>query len=1128
MGESGRTTPVDRDIEQAIISLKKGAHLLKYGSRGRPKFCPFRLSTDEKVLIWFSGKEEKQLKLSSISKIIPGQRTERFQRQPQPEKEYRSCSLIYGNGQSLDLICKDKEQAEAWFVGLQALVSRSRHFKISTKSCSDGGVHSYSNSPASHVRRKQNSGFQEDSAKHSQDTIRPVKVPSLYGSPSGSSKEKSDLEYSLYSLDMASFSEPRRLLDAMLTLHEESDHFSKQMGETALSEEFKINLPSGMSSSSMEERDSLSDVLMWGEGIEGATLGGGIHRSTSTSGIKFDALIPKLLDSTGMLDVRSISCGRKHAALITKHGEVFCWGEERNGRLGHKIDMDVSHPKVVESLSSLDIESVACGEYHTCALTDSGELYTWGGSSPCEELSGNKSQWFTRKVLGPVEGISISGISCGAWHTAVVSTSGQLFTYGDGSFGTLGHGDLKNYFQPREVESLKGLRVKWVACGSWHTAAIVDIIADHSRDNLNPGTHCGKLFTWGDSDKGRLGHQDKERKLLPTCVASLVEHDFVQVACGEALTISLTSLGKVCTMGAFALAEGKSASVVEGKLNEEFVKMISCGSYHVAVLTSEGEVYTWGRGVNGQLGHGDVEDRNSATLVEALRDRKVKSVACGSNFTAVICSHKPISSIDQSVCTGCRMVFGFTRKRHNCYNCGFVFCHACSSKKAMHASLAPSKRKPYRVCDPCFSHLKRFVDSSLNSETPSSRKLSMMQKVTVPSLKLEKTDTTFVKPQLLSPKLYGYERNECLERETLNKQGRNAPDPSLLCGGPRWGQVACPPQFSLYNKENSLSLAIIPAKNMPQGVSSFPKEQSHPKAVVGISHSANSSIPNFDSKDSKESNKVLAEELQRLHAQATNLQKQCQLKDEKIQHYKKRIEETWSLASEEAARCKAAKEVIKALTLRLREMSEKLSSEKESTEVATPRLLSIVYRPQTERESTKVGTPRLLDIVNGPQTLKVSTKVVPQDLEDLKSMDDNTYKDTPSVRAIKDKQTNGLCSSVLPSHDMLTNSNGRFHSQTLAKFADGDDQPSSEGTRENCKKPENGCLSEWVEQDEPGVYITLRSLPSGQKELKRVRFSRKKFTEKEAERWWSENRSRVHRKYNIDSIGSGTNSMRTI
>lgn len=66
--------------------------------------------------------------------------------------------------------------------------------------------------------------------------------------------------------------------------------------------------------------------------------------------------------------------------------------------------------------------------------------------------------------------------------------------------------------------------------------------------------------------------------------------------------------------------------------------------------------------------------------------------------------------------------------------------------------------------------------------------------------------------------------------------------------------------------------------------------------------------------------------------------------------------------------------------------------------------------------------------------------------------------------------------------------------------------------------------TEWVKQDEPGVYITFTSLPGGGKDLRRVRFSRKKFSEKQAELWWAENRVRVYEQYNVrglNSIASG-------
>ncbi|XP_019053147.1 PREDICTED: protein BREVIS RADIX-like isoform X2 [Nelumbo nucifera] len=54
---------------------------------------------------------------------------------------------------------------------------------------------------------------------------------------------------------------------------------------------------------------------------------------------------------------------------------------------------------------------------------------------------------------------------------------------------------------------------------------------------------------------------------------------------------------------------------------------------------------------------------------------------------------------------------------------------------------------------------------------------------------------------------------------------------------------------------------------------------------------------------------------------------------------------------------------------------------------------------------------------------------------------------------------------------------------------------------------------EWVEQDEPGVYITIRQLPDGTRELRRVRFSRERFGEVHAKMWWEENRERIQAQY---------------
>ncbi|KAJ0053461.1 hypothetical protein Pint_03566 [Pistacia integerrima] len=55
--------------------------------------------------------------------------------------------------------------------------------------------------------------------------------------------------------------------------------------------------------------------------------------------------------------------------------------------------------------------------------------------------------------------------------------------------------------------------------------------------------------------------------------------------------------------------------------------------------------------------------------------------------------------------------------------------------------------------------------------------------------------------------------------------------------------------------------------------------------------------------------------------------------------------------------------------------------------------------------------------------------------------------------------------------------------------------------------------TEWVEEDEPGVYITIRQLADGTRELRRVRFSREKFGEVHAKSWWEDNRERIQAQY---------------
>lgn len=1092
-----RTGPVERDIEQAITALKKGAYLLKYGRRGKPKFCPFRLSNDESVLIWFSGKEEKHLKLSHVSRIISGQRTPIFQRYPRPEKEYQSFSLIY-NDRSLDLICKDKDEAEVWFSGLKALISRSHHRKWRTESRSDS-IPSEANSPRTYTRRSSplnspfgsNESLQKDSGDH-------LRLHSPYESPPKNGLDKA-LDVVLYAVPQKGFFPPD---SASASVHSVSSGGSDSMHghmKTMGMDAFRVSLSSAVSTSSQgsghDDGDALGDVFIWGEGTGDGILGGGKYRVGNCLGAKMDSLFPKALESAVVLDVQNIACGGRHAAIVTKQGEIFSWGEESGGRLGHGVDSDVLHPKLIEALSNTNIELVACGEYHTCAVTLSGDLYTWGNGTYNYGLLGHGNQvshWVPKRVNGPLEGIHVSYISCGPWHTAVVTSAGQLFTFGDGTFGALGHGDRKSVSLPREVESLKGLRTVRAACGVWHTAAVVEVMVGNSSSS---NCSSGKLFTWGDGDKGRLGHGDKEAKLVPTCVA-LIEPNFCQVACGHSLTVALTTSGHVYTMGSPVYGQlgnpqgdGKLPTRVEGKLSKSFVEEIACGAYHVAVLTSRTEVYTWGKGANGRLGHGDTDDRNTPTLVEALKDKDVKSIACGTNFTAAICLHKWVSGVDQSMCSGCRMPFNFKRKRHNCYNCGLVFCHSCSSKKSLKASMAPNPNKPYRVCDNCFNKIRKTVETDSSSHSSVSRRGSVNQG----SLELiDKDDKLDSRSRNQLARFSSMESLKQVESRSSKKNkklefnsSRVSPVPN---GGSQWGALNISKSFNpVFGSSKKFFSASVPGSRIvSRATSPISRRPSPPRSTTPTPTLGGLTSPKIVVDDAKRTNDSLSQEVIKLRSQVENLTRKAQLQEDELERTTKQLKDAIAIAGEETAKCKAAKEVIKSLNAQLKDMAERLP-------VGAAR---------------NVKSPSLASFGSNPSSNDVSYASI----------------DRLNIQATSpEADLTGSNNQLLSNGSSTVSSRSTGHNKQSQS-----DSINRNGSR--TKDSESRNESERVEQDEPGVYITLTSLPGGVIDLKRVRFSRKRFSEKQAEQWWAENRARVYERYNVrmidkSSVGVGSEDL---
>ncbi|KAL6973360.1 protein-tyrosine sulfotransferase [Sarracenia purpurea var. burkii] len=357
---------------------------------------------------------------------------------------------------------------------------------------------------------------------------------------------------------------------------------------------------------------------------------------------------------------------------------------------------------------------------------------------------------------------------------------------------------------------------------------------------------------------------------------------------------------------------------VEGKIRNSFIEEISCGSHHVAVLTSESEVYTWGKGANGQLGHGDNKDRKSPTLILALRDKRVKNVVCGSNFTAAICLHKWVGQADNSVCSGCRNPFNFRRNRHNCYNCGLIFCKACSNRKSLKASLAPDIKKPYRVCDDCFTKLKIAMESGTKCIIP------RIPSGNIPPNSCEVEEENLdSKPHSLLSRLSSFDsfkRSSILNSKQNRKSDSNNGHTSLI----NTGGVQCGSSYAsnILGFPTSLSGSKLHSQVVPPGSinSSPPHSTSLASAFRALSY------PEFILDDSKR-NDGLKEEIAILSSQVEELTRKSQLLAVELEITSRQLKEATKLAWEEAEKNKAAKEVINSLARQLKDAAERVPQE---------------------------------------------------------------------------------------------------------------------------------------------------------------------------------------------------------
>ncbi|EGZ21176.1 hypothetical protein PHYSODRAFT_490104 [Phytophthora sojae] len=257
--------------------------------------------------------------------------------------------------------------------------------------------------------------------------------------------------------------------------------------------------------------------------------------------------------------------------LVLGSSEVSC-SSGRNSRRDSGMDAALSRMLL----------DVASGDNHVVGASEQGYLLTWGDVSEFRPrsavLAGDSEAIGLPRVVHSLLHKRIVQVACGASHSFALAEDGDVFSWGVGRSGALGHGlnaveqTFDSVSSPMEVLTLKGRRVVQISCGEVHSAALLA---------------SGELLTCGQRDHGRLGRQIPR---VDSPKRGIVTHSDDGECSSWFAPVIFPQRGVKCTY-------------------------VACGAAHTLVIGRPHELYAFGWNSCGQLGVGGCRDRYTPTRV---------------------------------------------------------------------------------------------------------------------------------------------------------------------------------------------------------------------------------------------------------------------------------------------------------------------------------------------------------------------------------------------------------------------------------------------------------------------------------------------------------------------------------
>ncbi|MCI5055026.1 MAG: PKD domain-containing protein [Flavobacteriales bacterium] len=296
------------------------------------------------------------------------------------------------------------------------------------------------------------------------------------------------------------------------------------------------------------------------------------------------------------LDQVKIRNGSDHYLGLSQNHQVFSWGYNQRGQLGHGNTTVFEDRQQVTGLSN--IIDIACGDMSSYAVNASGQVYAWGANGSFQLGLGDN---VNRSNANLVNLSNVSRISAGQNHALALLNSGQVMAWGANQFGQCG-GEEKIVKSPQKIEDLTDIIA--LSSGSHHSIAL---------------DQNGYVKSWGKNSTGQLGLGDKNNNSSPTLIAGL--SNIISIQSGSLHNLALDENGDVWAWGlnhVGQLGVGGSeelSPILISALDSVFIVEIIAGPFSSFAIDSSGSVYAWGMNDEGQLGLGNNVDQYTPALL---------------------------------------------------------------------------------------------------------------------------------------------------------------------------------------------------------------------------------------------------------------------------------------------------------------------------------------------------------------------------------------------------------------------------------------------------------------------------------------------------------------------------------